>query len=144
MKTQLMASDIIPYLPNKLKVLSTKNNIYSLIGIKDEICYLSNLTYPCDISDIKPILRPMKDVYRPYIDDAGKSFIPAKLLWSCDAKEEEAFDLYGTIPAYWKACLDVTTYDLEYRTIQLLLEMHFDIFGLINEKLAVDYNKISP
>lgn len=142
MKTELQPYDIAPYLTNNLKVMASRNEIYTLIGIKGDTCFLSDLTYPCDISDVKPILRPMKDLVKPYIDDAGQSFIPAKLLWSVDADEEDKFDTYGEVPQYWKDCLKVGINSLEYRDITRLLEMHFDIFGLIAEGLAVGYNTL--
>lgn len=142
MKISLMAMNITPYMDFNLKVMGSRNEIYTLIGIKEEICFLSGLTYPCDISDIKPILRPMADVLKPYIDDAGKSFIPAELLWSVDANEEDAFHTYGKVPEYWKDSLAVNINSHDYRTVNLLLEMHFDVFGLIAEGLAIDFNTL--
>lgn len=143
MKTEITAYDIIPYLGERLKVMDSRNEIYELEGIKGDICFLKGLTYPCDISDIKPILRPMGDVIKPYKDDAGAMFIPAKDIWSIDADEEEQFDLYGKVPQYWKDCMTVGVRSLEYRDVLKLVELHFDVFGLINDGTAIDYNTIS-
>lgn len=142
MKPQLTANELIPFLAYNLKVMAGKDT-YTLLGIKDEICFLSDLTYPVDISDIKPILRPMGDVLKPYKDDAGSPFIPAKLLWSVDASEEDEFDVYGKVPQYWADSLAVGINYQDYRTVKHLLEMHFDVDGLIKEGLAVDFNTLA-
>src|SRR6202012_5180060 len=101
MKPELIANELIPYLAYGVKVMASRNEVYELIGIKGEICFLKGLTYPVDISDVKPILRPMKDVFKPFKEDGSSPFIPAKVLWSVDSDEENEFALYGTIPQYW-------------------------------------------
>lgn len=92
--------------------------------------------------DFKLLLRPLSDLIKP-IEVNGKTFILAQVIWSVDVKEEEEFDLYGTIPDYWKNCMKLDFKNhFPYRDMKLLFKYHFDIFGLIDKKLAIDINTI--
>lgn len=100
-------------------------------------------TYACfkGVCNVKPILRPLYDLTKE-IEVKGKIFIPAEYFWSIDLYDQQAFELYGTIPPYWKACLEVDIRDLDWGVVQKLYEWHFDIHDLIEKGLAIDINTL--
>lgn len=135
---------VAPYLPYGLKglVIYSKNH--------SEICYLDirsdinnyvsidefiNGTYP-----IKPILRPLSDLTNE-IEHNGEKFIPSELLWYINVghidyitKEREYnINKYG-----YNRWLD----RIPFSIVQKLIEWHFDIYGLIHKKMAIDINTI--
>lgn len=84
-----------------------------------------------DVEEIKPILRPISDL----------------------AKDEYFNNVYLLIGGGWKdyktfknAMLDNYLYSptevMSYRIVNLLLSMHFDVFRLIDQGLAIDINSI--
>lgn len=76
------------------------------------------------------------------IDHDNKKIIVAKQLWSIDAKDEYNHEVFGTIPGYWKLCLQQKPTDLDYHDVRILFEYHFDVFGLIDAGLAIDINTL--
>jgi hypothetical protein len=86
---------------------------------------------------IKPILRPMSDLHK-YNEKGDKSFRD-ELLLNSELQNDFERDF---ITEY----IDNLHFDkillAPYSIIQKLLELHFDIFGLIDNNLAVDKNKI--
>lgn len=90
---------------------------------------------PMDLSYCKPILRPLSDLTKEkYFEMTGKS-------------EKEDFALYFTNSGFYKQGYTSRTYEtyesLPYYHILELLENHFDIYGLIENNLAIDKNTIS-
>jgi hypothetical protein len=69
-----------------------------------------------DVSDIKPILRPLSDM----TDEEAKVMQPMFAKYHKDGKQGIEF------------CAKITTY---------ALQKHFDLFGLIDAGLAIDKNK---
>ena len=91
-----------------------------------------------DEINIKPIFRPLSNLTKE-IEINGKIFVPAKVLWSVEAKEEEDFDVYGIIPEYWKNNMKLNPIKYyNYRDMERLFKWHFDVFGLIEKGLAID------
>lgn len=89
----------------------------------------------------KPLLRPLSQLTET-IEHNGKRFIPMEVTHGWSAKEQEEYELYKTIPNYWKTCLKVEIQlDWCYRDIKMLLKWHFDIFGLIPRNLALPIKK---
>jgi hypothetical protein len=93
-----------------------------------------------DISEIKPILRPLSDLTKE-IEVNGEKFMP--LEWFEHDSVADYFD--GNI---WVKFLfeDGRSDDLSlipFGMIQKLLEWHFDIYGLIEAKLAIDINTLN-
>ncbi len=144
MKLQL--KHIAPYLPYKLfgKVYG-KNTIDKLLGIYGTdghtltMSYRVNnhntVDYDCNINEFKPILRPLSDLTKE-IEVNGENFVPIEKVqdWNTSidfAKEFEAL----LEDERW---LSTTSYLL----VELLFEWHFDVFGLIEEGLAIDINTL--
>lgn len=88
------------------------------------VCSKSRVFY---LESIKPILRPLFDLTKEIEYDGNKA--PAIEFISTSNKDQEKTQnlldsmLYVRLP-YWK--------------IKRLLEMHFDVFGLIEEGLAIE------
>lgn len=87
--------------------------------------------YPFE--DVKPILRPLSDLTKE-IEHNGEDFVPYEhhvfieamaaneyLEYLCEARADLSEDRL-----------------LPYSIVQLLLEWHFDVFGLIEKGLAID------
>ena len=154
---KLELKHLAPYLPYGLKV-QTKTGVDRLCGImfSDDTDYNSgnntyhNINHPLanlethteEFYDIKPILRPLHTVIRKMKDDKGREFIPAAVIWSVSAVEEQEFEDYGKIPTYWHDAIKVGYKSFEVRDFELLIQWHFDVFGLIEKGLAVNINSI--
>ena len=76
-----------------------------------------------------PILRPLSDLKR-VIEVNGKKFVPNDTIKMLDKRYSVAGAEHGFIMSYpqW--------------IIEKLFEYHFDVFGLIPKKLAVDINDL--
>lgn len=141
---KLTIEHLAPYLPDGLKFVNSEFTEYTF-----PLVAVSNISYELNDDDsgievilfddethIKPLLRPLSDLTKE-IEHNGKKFIPAKVLWGCDADEENDFDVYGTIPEYWKLCIKQPITDWEYGFVQKLFSWHFDVFSLIEQNLAL-------
>ena len=124
------------YLPYKLKIFDLRTSDIEILesvsidGLKTEFDeYFFN--------QAKPILRPMSDLHK-YNEKGDKSFRD-ELLLNSELQNDFERDF---ITEY----IDNLHFDkillAPYSIIQKLLELHFDIFGLIENNLAVDKNKI--
>lgn len=86
------------------------------------------------LEEIKPILRPLSDLNRD-IEIDGKIFNPFEKMY------------YGLMPEVAKKQkledLQKRPMLMPYYSIVKLLEWHFDIFGLIENGLAVEYDKLN-
>lgn len=76
---------------------------------------------------IKPILRPLSDLTKE-IGFNGE-----------DVKLYDLMTDYTKV--YWN---DIDPMDMPYNDVQILLKYHFDIFGLIEQNLAIDINTLNP
>lgn len=88
--------------------------------------------------EIKPILRPLSDTSKE-IEINGEKFIPyIKLLEqnNFDVKNMNKSDLYGYKDFFTDPDL------LMYNDVIKLIEWHFDIYGLIEEELAININDL--
>lgn len=86
-------------------------------------------TYTCFNGGVKPILRPLSDLIK-MIDCPevmGEKFIPNQYL-----KDNYIGEMMHTNIASWS-----------HRVVEKLFEWHFDIFSLIDNGLALDYNQIN-
>lgn len=144
---KLELKHIVGYLPYGLTGISTDENqgVETVNGISwdqnKSIIELNTNIDAIDIIGFKPILRPMSDITKE-IEVKGKFFVPAEYFWSIDLYDQQAFELYGTIPPYWKACIEVDIKDLDWGVIEKLYEWHFDVHGLIENNLAIDINTL--
>ena len=108
-------------------------------GISTNGVYASGDITPVLFKNCKPILRPLSDLSKE-IEVNGEKFKPSFVL-SRDYKNAEEFihliitekeeDYYKDILSHMPLCI-----------AQKLFEYHFDVFGLIEKKLAIDINTI--
>lgn len=79
--------------------------------------------------EFKLILRPLSDLTKE-IEVNGERFVPINKFPSSWQRYTNNEIQVNNIQA------------LNYRTFQLLLEWHFDVFGLIEKGLAIDFNTL--
>lgn len=132
MENKLTLEHLTPYLPYRLK---------GIFQFNDEKCVLVSIDYfrnqisvfgktlwnDLDVSEFKPILRPLSDLTKE-IEHNGEKFVPC---------EQFKYDMECML----KEC-DVDLDCMSYNVINSLIEWHFDIFGLIDKNLAVDINTL--
>jgi len=150
---ELEIKQLAPYLPYGLKVISATREIYSssniweLEGLVRGNIYLKELTYPADIFNVKPILRPMSDLTSVY----GDEYINEHSINMLIGRNNGYGDI--TISQFAKTlCLEVEVDDsssvkqIEFDMIltisNQLFKGHYDVFGLIEQGLAIDINTI--
>lgn len=128
---KLELKHIVPYLPYELEVLDALNQKVKVIGVKNETYFIDggNVYAYGDIQDCKPILHPLSDLTKE-IEVNGENFVPNKRLKFGENK-------LRTISR--AKILSETS----YRAISLLIEWHFDVFGLIEAGLAISIHDIS-
>lgn len=147
---KLELKHLAPYLPYGLKIGFEGKSNYIVNGYNGSYLLVNIIDSPTPVTlmwsmvgeNYKPILRPLSDLTKE-IEHNGETFVPMDWLFGADVNEEEAFAIYGTIPNYWQACLKVDVPDdWEYCKVQDILKWHFDVFGLIENGLAIDMNTI--
>ena len=78
--------------------------------------------YDIDADNFKLILYPLSDLTKPKFSDGSKN----------------------SNPSWWKLKIQAGILDsLDYNTVQELLEKHYDLFSLIEKRLAIDVNELS-
>ena len=88
---------------------------------------------------IRPILKPLSDLTKE-IDINGEKFIPAEEIYNnceCDAERE-----YYELLEEGLTGIEEKSLYAPYTIIEQLLEWHFDIFGLIENGLAININEL--
>ena len=114
------------------------SGVYEVTGINYENSFLPDCVMfrngYLQIENCKPILRPLSDLTEE-IEVGGERFVPNlhpyfKYLIHCE------LDIF----------LRDIPYSLDYRQYSKLTEWHFDIYGLIEQGLAIDINtlKVNP
>ena len=129
------------YLPYGLKLerINYKNERFKQLTAYD-------LCPDGEIENIKPILRPLSDLIKK-IEVNGEKFVPierldnnfrpnSKDLNICMFANELSIDIDTQD---YSQCIDLAD---GFRITQRLLEWHFDIYGLIENGLAIDINTI--
>lgn len=91
MKRELTLTDIAGYLPHNIKGVLPNNGVWEINAIIDEIDYDNRVLPLFHFTSMKPILRPMSDLYVEITErgyNNGKPFVPimelAKLIGSTD------------------------------------------------------------
>lgn len=113
---------LAPYLPYQLRI-KEGNNTYVLQG--GTLDGIEN--YPSLYSGLKPLLRPLTDLHQliPNKDYSYSEYISTSIN---DNQRNFRYLISGK-------------YDqLEYWKLQRLFQYHFDVFGLIEQGLAIDIN----
>jgi hypothetical protein len=129
---KLELKHLAPYLPYGLKVRFDvekykDNHQHDLVGLELDLVKVKThigivLDFP-EIERIKPILRPLSDLTKE-ITHNGQTFVPKFIIDMAFPAER-----MGLNPATWS-----------HRVITKLIEWHFDVFGLIDNGLAIDIN----
>lgn len=120
MENKLTLREIAPYLPYGLEVIYEHTKYRGVIRNLYDIEEYDNIKLGINWFDgehiwmFKPILRPLSDLM----------------------KKEYRCLFYGNP-------LDYKIDELPYRTFTKLLELHFDVFHLIPQGLAIDKNKLA-
>ena len=124
---------VAPYLPYKLKGFFILSDVINLSPSQKDEKRESTLTkdnVPFFLIHCKPILKPLSDIY--YNVTGGKVMNDL----DCDLKTvHELWDLYNKDKAF-------ELNDLSYKTYEIALQNHFDVFGLIKKGLAIDINDL--
>ncbi len=135
---QLEIKHLAPYLPFGVKVrVLREDNEYDIFGLTPSQLTLFASNYHFEF---KPILRPISDLNKQ-VEIEGKLITPIEMVLPYVADippfllEDERERLMLRLRL---GMID----GIFYAQIQRLLQMHFDIFGLIKEELALDINHI--
>lgn len=119
---KLQAKYLAPYLPHRLKFMVKANG---------QILEMTSLNLRCvgiyKLEDIKPIFRPFSDLTKE-IEVNGKTFIPKNILdkthivhWSYININRVNSEMLKDAPSWF---------------VNKLIEWNFDVFGLIDLKIA--------
>ena len=125
---KLELKHLAPYLPYGLKLLY-ENSKGEHIKIDLVTAHFTNEWTPNFHS--KPILRPLSEAINQYQEVQGHESY-------CDTWEEWFSHLDDFEGKLGEANILACPYDL----MQVLLEKHIDVFGLIDEGLAIDINNL--
>lgn len=132
---KLKLKHLAPYLPYGITFKGKR---------KGWVHYCNDIMHLCidDLKDkfdeIKPILRPLTDIYN-LIEIDGDLFTP----------HEQYDELFGPNDDYLfevmnkenGICIEDIP-NLPYYVIEWLISLHFDVFGLIEKGLAIDINTL--
>lgn len=140
MKLQL--KHIAPYLPYELKAVKGITRI-KLTAVNLELpqiyhtSYLgSRLRVVSDINSIKPILRPLSDLTKE-IEVNGIKMNPITNL------KTQGYHLNFDDEFTFEDFIKSDILNNSYGFIDLLIKWHFDVFGLIENGIAVDINTLN-
>jgi hypothetical protein len=126
----------LPYFPYKLKVLFDDNTIGTVGAIFEDGSIICRGTANTTPENFKPILRPLSDLYLT-IKINNKEFCPEQELkqefCNCDG-------FLNWLKYYQK--IKIKDSKIEWCVVNKMIEWHFDVFGLIENGLAVDLNTL--
>ena len=131
---KLELKHLAPYLPYELKILNGKEyDIVNGIDNKTVISlfrgHLENFT---TIENVKPILRPLSDLISLInIDFEDEKFKPIDVIIRKGG-------CHSAVALHVK----IGKGTLGFKYFDLLLQWHFDVFGLIDAGLAIDINTL--
>ena len=121
---KLTLKHLSPYLPYGLKVNTIQNELIS-IDVHHRQCesmFRGHLINIYEWDNLKPILRPLSDLTKE-IEVGKPMFFPSHKLIKHIENDEDIFNC-------------------DYNEIDYLIRNHFDVFGLIENNLAISYNTI--
>lgn len=136
---KLELKHLTPYLPYSLDMF-VYDDIEELIGLDSLEIEIKTISGDYKINEfIKPILRPLSDLNQE-VEIDGVNTIPIQKLGS----------RYSTITCMiYKNTIQLDVNDLSsinllhyMITFEKLCKMHFDLFGLIDNGLAIDINTV--
>ena len=106
---------------NEKVIIRGLNYNSDYLNIDYEINEHNKVSTNCFYNEIKPILRPLSDLTKE-IEVNGERFVPN----------------------YWfgRSLHLQSILDEKFHIVQKLIQWHFDVFGLIEENLAIDINTL--
>jgi hypothetical protein len=124
----LTIAHLAPYLPYGLKYMNVKNNEITTMKALDSDVEMVDWGWGCalEFHELKPILRPLSDLTKE-IEHNGEKFVPTKEYHYLRFEEISTFKGGENHLIF-----------MQVREYQILLELHFDVFGLIEKGLAID------
>jgi hypothetical protein len=134
---KLELKHLAPYLPYGLKIQGmTYGEIAELSCCTETSVNITDRTFQygmwADIFDIKPILRPLSDLISLInIDFEDEKFKPIDVIIRKGG-------CHSAVALHVK----IGKGTLGFKYFDLLLQWHFDVFGLIEKGLAIDINTI--
>jgi len=137
---------LAPYLPYGITFKINMYDFYTkeLAGYKLRTLRMYNISQCLDDGII--VLRPLSDLTKEIRIDDRVTLMFMKDYFVISQYDEDVFFLNGTIPDYWKSMLNMLNSGdykhLDYWILDKLFEWHFDVFGLIEKGLAVNYNEV--
>jgi len=124
---KLELKHLASYLPYALECRDLADETDFQLDVLNIDGVLSDAIY---LNTIKLYLRPLSDLTKE-IEVNGEKFVPKDII-------EE---LHSSECIRWILCNDI--YECKYHVIEKLFEWHFDIYGLIENNLAINKNTIS-
>lgn len=144
---RLELKHIAPYLPHQLQILTPncEGHLSILKGLKsnkfDQLCIRDSDDKWWINSSVKPILRPLSDLTKEIQTIHGEVFIPYKDIENQFNIEGLNNNLYYLVKREDDGNVFISLIE-NYQIIQILFQWHFDIFGLIENGLAIDINTL--
>ena len=143
---KLELKHLAPYLPYSVRykaiwISSFKNQpdtVENRIMNTENIGTLYKKRYK--LKSAKPILRPLSDLTKE-IEVNGEKFVPEDILfieYGAGYANKTAF-----INDFMPNIIYTHYSQISYRIMQFLFEWHFDVFGLIENNLAIDINTLN-
>jgi len=138
---ELEAKHLVPYLPYELKFGSGNQKYYEFVlsGIDFytrtdiQIRTRGNRIYKISDIRVKPLLRPLSDLTKE-IEVNGEKFVPVKKIH----EKGEKWHSEPIVSHHIKKVYLTKGYDhIPHWMFQDLIKWHFDVFGLIDQGLAL-------
>lgn len=129
---------LAPYLPYRLKISSTHTmHAKQGIGNINHVVYLVNKGY----SDYKPILRPLSDLHKLIDWNKDGELTSIGHLHCIEKVNEDGDEFYAE--QFYVEYTQNPSFNLDITYFNWwLFEHHFDVFGLIEQDLAIDINTL--
>ena len=124
---KLELKHLLPYLLHRLKL--GKNESYTMGFETMSNYWVIGVAEAPGCPDFPPCLRPLSDLTKE-IEHNGEKFVPIEVLIPNYTLEYQETFIHA-----WKS--DIENNYISWKNIQLLFEWHFDVFGLIDEGLAI-------
>lgn len=141
--SKLELKHLAPYLPYDLEFIMAgdENFRVKMKGLGNDYVLSDFEDNPedgcvwCDFEDCKPILSPLSDLNKE-IEIDGRKTTAAKNIGQRLAK------FYGTSPVLYKEDTPIDVMEWTVFEYQEAIKLHFDVFGLVEQGLAIDINTI--
>jgi hypothetical protein len=160
---KLTIKELAPYLPYGLKVWTMAkaetekgkpmrqmygvlHGVYSEYGDETSVIFREDDTIiDYKLNEIKPVLRPLFDIAKT-IEVKGEKI----------RTDEKIIEQHPNCPHFKYLFMeelhvrhhwmkqDLSTSFIENSCFSALIELHFDVFGLIEQELAIDINSLTP